>query len=220
MQVSQLRRMSTRKSRAQHLDPRPSGPKQLHPGFLRRDCRGLLGAKRNGETFARDVRETQGLRQALAWLEVSLCGRRAPRSPASCSLRDAPGAATKRADKLRAKGKEIDFKELLRMEPDRDVANIRNTSSKHWKRWLALEIRCVGPFTSSSEFNKQEGGDIWLALDETWPLAVFAGVWTRWTSVRKVRQGGTTNKLCAKRRGRSDPSAAANDSHPVGTATL
>lgn len=29
-------------------------------------------------------------------------------------------------------------------------------SSKHWKRWLGFEIRCVVPFTSFSEFNKAE----------------------------------------------------------------
>ena len=75
-------------------------------------------------------------------------------------------ATTKRADKLRAKGKEVDFKELLRMEPDGGVTNIRNTSSKHWTRWLEVENRCVVPFTSFSEFNKAEGGDIWFALGD------------------------------------------------------
>jgi len=104
-------------------------------------------------------------------------------------------AATKRADKLRAKGKEVDFRELLRMEPDSGVTNIRNTSSKHWTRWLGVENRCVVPFTSFSEFNKAEGGGIWFALDESRPLAVFAGIWTPWTSVRKVREGETTNDL-------------------------
>ena len=42
-------------------------------------------------------------------------------------------AASKRADKLRAKGKEIDdeaFAELLRIEPDRGTTNVRNTSSR------------------------------------------------------------------------------------------
>jgi putative SOS response-associated peptidase YedK len=39
-----------------------------------------------------------------------------------------------------------------------------------------------------SEFNKVEGGDIWFALDETRPLACFAGIWTNWTSVRKDHQ--------------------------------
>jgi len=80
-------------------------------------------------------------------------------------------AATKRADKLRAKGTEPDFKELLRREPDSGVTNIRNTSSQHWKRWLGVENRCVVPFTSFSEFNKAEGGDVWFALDDSRPLA-------------------------------------------------
>ena len=104
-------------------------------------------------------------------------------------------AATKRADKLRAKGQNPDFKELLRMEPDSGVTNIRNTTSKHWKRWLGVENRCVVPFTSFSEFNKPEGGDIWFALDESRPLAAFAGIWTNWTCVRKVNEGETTNDL-------------------------
>jgi putative SOS response-associated peptidase YedK len=97
-------------------------------------------------------------------------------------------AAGKRADKLRAKGREVDFKELLRLEPDSGVTNIRNTASKHWTRWLNVEHRCVVPFTSFSEFNKAEGGDIWFALYGDRPLAVFAGIWTNWTSVRKVKE--------------------------------
>lgn len=104
-------------------------------------------------------------------------------------------AATKRAQRLRAKGTVPDFKELLRMEPDSGVTNIRNTSSKHWRRWLGPEHRCVVPFTSFSEFNKVEGGDVWFALDRTRPLAAFAGIWTNWTSVRKVKEGETTNDL-------------------------
>ena len=36
---------------------------------------------------------------------------------------------------------------------------------------------------------------IWFALDETRPLAFFAGIWTRWTLVRKVKEGETTNDL-------------------------
>jgi hypothetical protein len=33
--------------------------------------------------------------------------------------------------------------------------------------------------------------------DETRPLAFFAGIWTRWTSVRKVKEGETTNDIFA-----------------------
>ena len=83
------------------------------------------------------------------------------------------------------------------MEPDGGTTNIRNVKSKHWARWLGPEHRCVVPFNSFSEFNKAEGGDVWFALDETRPLACFAGIWTNWTSVRKVREGETTNDLFA-----------------------
>ncbi len=38
---------------------------------------------------------------------------------------------------------------------------------------------------------------VWFALSEERPLAVFAGIWTRWTSVRKLKEGETTNDLFA-----------------------
>ncbi len=38
---------------------------------------------------------------------------------------------------------------------------------------------------------------VWFALDESRPLAFFAGIWTRWTSVRKVKESETTNDLFA-----------------------
>lgn len=104
-------------------------------------------------------------------------------------------SAKRRAEKLEAKGKPVDFKELLRMEPDSGTTNIRNTESKHWKRWLGVEHRCAVPFTSFSEFNKAKGGNVWFAFDESRPLAAFAGIWTNWTSVRKVKEGETTNDL-------------------------
>lgn len=105
-------------------------------------------------------------------------------------------AAKKRAAKLEAKGQPVDFKELLRLEPDSGTTNIRNTSSKHWQRWLGPANRCLVPFTSFSEFNKPAGGDVWFALSEERPLAFFAGIWTAgWTSVRKVRTGIETIDL-------------------------
>ena len=52
-------------------------------------------------------------------------------------------ATEKRANALRAKGKEVDFQALLKVEPDRGTTNVRNTTSKttgklnaHWGRWL------------------------------------------------------------------------------------
>ena len=78
-------------------------------------------------------------------------------------------ATSKRAKALEAKGKPVDFQALLRMEPDTGTTNIRNTASAHWKRWLGPENRCVVPFTSFSEFNREAGGDIWFAFDESRP---------------------------------------------------
>lgn len=105
-------------------------------------------------------------------------------------------AATKRADKLRAKGKDFDFNELLKMEPDGGTTNVRNTSSKHWKRWLDVEHRCVVPFTRFAEPDpamKADGGrtpNAWFALDATESVAWFAGIWVpQWESVRKVKEG-------------------------------
>jgi putative SOS response-associated peptidase YedK len=81
---------------------------------------------------------------------------------------------------------------------DTGITNIRNTASPHWRRWLGPEHRCVVPFTSFSENEHLPDGrkpPVWFALDETRPLACFAGLWTRWTSVRKVKEGETTNNV-------------------------
>jgi len=79
---------------------------------------------------------------------------------------------------------------LAASKRDPGVTNIRNTASPHWRRWLGVENRCVVPFTSFSEFNKAEGGDIWFAFDESRPLNFFAGIWVpKWKSVRKVKEG-------------------------------
>ena len=79
---------------------------------------------------------------------------------------------------------------------DPGVTNIRNTKSPHWRRWLGPSNRCLVPFTSFSEFKKAEGGDIWFALDESRPLAFFAGIQVpSWTSVRKVKVGEETADL-------------------------
>jgi putative SOS response-associated peptidase YedK len=36
---------------------------------------------------------------------------------------------------------------------------------------------------------------VWFAFDDSRPLATLAGLWTRWTSVRKVKEGKTTNDI-------------------------
>ena len=84
---------------------------------------------------------------------------------------------------------------------DPGVTNIRNTASPHWSRWLGIANRCLVPFTSFSERELQADGKklpAWFALDESRPLAFFAGIWVpQWKSVRKVKEGETTNDLFA-----------------------
>lgn len=66
--------------------------------------------------------------------------------------------------------------------------------------------------SSFSEFNKVAGGDIWFALDESRPLVCFAGMWTNCTSVRKVREGETTNDIFAFLT--TEPNAEVGAIHP------
>ena len=106
-------------------------------------------------------------------------------------------AATRRADKLRAKGRAVDFAELLRLEPDKGTTNVRNTASAHWRPWLGPGHRALVPFTSFSEPD-QVGGTlqpVWYALGAERPLAFFAGIWTPWTCVRKIKEGEVACEL-------------------------
>jgi putative SOS response-associated peptidase YedK len=83
---------------------------------------------------------------------------------------------------------------------DPGVTNVRNVKSPHWRRWLGIESRCLVPFTSFAENEVLSDGrrpPVWFAFDESRPIAFFAGIWTRWTSVRKVKEGETTNDIFA-----------------------
>ncbi len=98
---------------------------------------------------------------------------------------------------------------------DYGVTNVRNTTSPHWRRWLGIEHRCVVPFTSFAEHGllpDRSRPPIWFSLDESRPLACFAGIWTSWTSVRKVREGETTNDLFAFLT--TEPSEPVRTHHP------
>lgn len=78
---------------------------------------------------------------------------------------------------------------------DPGVTNIRNTSSPHWRRWLGPANRCVVPFTSFAEPNpaaKVPGGrtqNVWFARSPERSVMFFAGLWTTWRGVKKVRDG-------------------------------
>jgi putative SOS response-associated peptidase YedK len=89
---------------------------------------------------------------------------------------------------------------LVGKKSDSGVTNVRNVESAHWRRWLGPENRCVVPFTSFAENEVLPDGKrptVWFAFGDERPLAFFAGIWTRWTSVRKVKEGETTNDLFA-----------------------
>jgi len=89
------------------------------------------------------------------------------------------------------------FLEGKRTDPG--VTNIRNVASSHWKRWLGVEHRCLVPFTSFAEPDNRPGAPrnhpVWFALGQDRPLAFFAGLHTRWTSVRKLKEGEVTADL-------------------------
>lgn len=127
-------------------------------------------------------------------------------------------AATKRADKLRAKGKAVDFAELLKMEPDAGTTNVRNTTSAHWKPWLTPEHRCLVPFTAFSEPGRDAEGryrPVWfqMAGDDPEPLAFFAGIHLRgWEGVRKIKTGWETADLFAFLT--TEPNAEVGAVHP------
>lgn len=110
-------------------------------------------------------------------------------------------ATRRRALKLEEKGKPGDFRQMLRMEPDPGVTNIRNLDSRHWLRWTGEAHRCLVPFTSFSEYAPApdpvtgKRDVVWFALDDSRPLAFFAGLWTQWTSVRRAREGEVTADL-------------------------
>ena len=127
-------------------------------------------------------------------------------------------AATKRADKLRAKGTAFDFQELLKREPDSGTTNVRNTASPHWKRWLEPAHRCLVPFTAFSEPGRDAAGKyrpIWfkLAVEDPEPLAFFAGIHLQgWQGVRKIKTGWETADLFAFLT--TDPSQPVKSVHP------
>ncbi len=99
---------------------------------------------------------------------------------------------------------------------DPGVTNVRNVRSPHWRRWLGIENRCVVPVTSFSENEHLPDGSqppVWFALDESRPLAFFAGIWTAaWTSTRKLKEGETTNDLYAFLT--TEPNAEVGAIHP------
>lgn len=123
-------------------------------------------------------------------------------------------AATKRANALRAKGKDVDFQELLRLEPDIGTPNIRNTASPHWKPWLGPNDHGLVPFTSLSEYDTDDirlihaesSGNLWCAPDPCsaagawparWPVPGRAADAARQSHRRRMRADNLSRPCCA-----------------------
>ena len=88
---------------------------------------------------------------------------------------------------------------LAAKRTDPGVTNIRNTASPHWRGWLGPAHRCLVPFTSFAEIDSRPGAPrnhmVWMALGPERPLAFLAGVWTEWSSVRRIKEGMITADL-------------------------
>jgi putative SOS response-associated peptidase YedK len=73
------------------------------------------------------------------------------------------------------------------------VANIRNTSSPHWRAWLKPENRCLVPANSFAEYAPEPNPDtgkkdvVWFALNDDRPPFAFAGLWTEFKGDRGTK---------------------------------
>ncbi|ANT50946.1 SOS response-associated peptidase [Mesorhizobium amorphae] len=94
--------------------------------------------------------------------------------------------------------------ERLRGNADSGTTNIRNPQYGHWQPFLGVENRCVVPVTSFAEPSPTPGQkdpetgvqrNYWFALGEERPLFFFAGLWTPWQGVRKVKEGSGEHEL-------------------------
>jgi hypothetical protein len=71
----------------------------------------------------------------------------------------------------------------------RDIGAVRDAISETWS-----DGQTEGPINQLKTLKRSISG---RSLNESRPLAFFAGIWTRWTSVRKVKEGKTTNDIFA-----------------------
>nr|WP_085852318.1 SOS response-associated peptidase family protein [Palleronia marisminoris] len=95
---------------------------------------------------------------------------------------------------------------------DRGVTNIRNTASPHWRRWLGPEHRCLVPLTAFAEPLGRGRGNVWFRFPQD-VTPMFAGIWVEsWTSLRKLKDGETTDNLFAFLT--TEPNAEVAEIHP------
>jgi hypothetical protein len=82
---------------------------------------------------------------------------------------------------------------VIPLEPEfivpQDGAEKQDCENAAAKRWLATHG------ARYARLNPIYLGVTICSPASRWPLACFAGIWTRWTSVRKVKEGETTNDI-------------------------
>jgi putative SOS response-associated peptidase YedK len=69
---------------------------------------------------------------------------------------------------------------------------VRHPWFADWKGYLSVEHRCLVPLTRFAEPCKLEdgsSGNAWFALSQDEPLTFFAGLFTRWTGMRRKDEG-------------------------------
>jgi putative SOS response-associated peptidase YedK len=80
-------------------------------------------------------------------------------------------------------------------KPDYGVTNIRNLDSPHWRGWTGVKNRCLVPWTAFCEYEDDPDAPLnakgkrprrarWFAINDSEPLAFFAGIWTPWRGER------------------------------------
>jgi putative SOS response-associated peptidase YedK len=97
---------------------------------------------------------------------------------------------------------------------DLGVTNVRTVSTPHWRRWLGTANRCLVPVDRFAEPRQGEKwtGKAWFKRKIDQPM-FFAGLWvSNWTSVRKLKDGATTDDLFAFLT--CEPNAEVAEIHP------
>ncbi|TGS19047.1 SOS response-associated peptidase [Mesorhizobium sp. M2E.F.Ca.ET.209.01.1.1] len=93
--------------------------------------------------------------------------------------------------------------ERVKGKADYGTTNVRKTNYFHWQQYLGIEHRCVVPVTSFAEPSPVDVKDpetgikksYWFALNEDRPLFFFAGLWTAWHGVRKLKDGPADHEV-------------------------
>src|SRR5216684_366123 len=87
--------------------------------------------------------------------------------------------------------RQVGFKELVRMEPDRGATNIRDVNNAHWRRSLGPAGRCLAPFhivLPVRQSRRQE--DVGLVRYRRKPApALLRRFRTNWIGSRKAKEG-------------------------------